>query len=313
VAAPAHRMRPAARPPADDAAAIPQVLRIAGTVVAPTTLLTVLMLYFGRLHATGLFDYFGVQQTVLDLTAQDYLVRSADGLIIPLVVVAIVAVVALWLHQVLTRLLRVETRRAVLRVLIPVAAVAGAGLVGVALADALGAGLFGDFGEGRGLALALGAVLLAYSARLLRLLAVERPGRRPWRVPIGVLVAEWGAVFVLISVGLFWAVGTYAAGVGAGRGAQLEALLPAMPDVVVYSKENLRLDAPGVAQRMCDGEAGAYGFRYDGLRLVLQSGSQYLLLPAGWTREAGAAILLPRSDAVRLEFSIGTAWRADRC
>lgn len=313
MAPPPHRIRPAAPRPADDAAAIPQALRIAGTVVAPTTLLTVLMLYFGRLHATGLFDYVGVQQSVLDLTAQDYLVRSADGLVIPLVVVALVAIVALWLHQVLTRVLGAEVRRVVLRVLIPVAAAGGAGLVGVALADALGAGLFGSVGEARGLGLAVGAVLLAYAARLLRLFAAERPGRRTWRVPLGVLVAEWGATFVLVSVGLFWSVGTYAAGVGAGRGAQLAALLPDLPDVAVYSKESLRLVAPGVVERTCAGADGAYGFRYDGLRMVLQSGSQYLLLPAGWTREAGAAILLPRTDAIRLEFSVGSGWRADGC
>jgi hypothetical protein len=317
VASPARRIRPATPRPADDAVAIPQALRIVGTVVAPTTLLTVLMLYFGRLHATGLFDYFGVQQTVLDLTPQDFLVRSADGLIIPLVVVAIVAVIALWLHQVLTQLLSIAVRRAVLRVLIPVAAVAGVGLVGVALVDAFGSGLFDGFGEARGLALAVGAVLLAYAARLVRLFAAERRGRRPRRVPIGVLVAEWAAMLVLVSVGLFWAVGTYAAEVGAGRGAQLEALLPDLPEVAVYSKENLHLVAPGVVQHTCEGEGEgegeAYGFRYDGLRMVMQSGSQYLLLPAAWTRDAGAAILLARNDSIRLEFSVGTGWRADRC
>lgn len=40
-----------------------------------------------------------------------------------------------------------------------------------------------------------------------------------------------------------------------------------------------------------------------GLKLVLQSGGQYFFLPAGWTTAGGAALVLPRTDALRLEFT----------
>ena len=46
----------------------------------------------------------------------------------------------------------------------------------------------------------------------------------------------------------------------------------------------------------------AYRFRYDGLRLILQAGDQYLFLPQAWTRAGGVAILMPRNDSLRLEF-----------
>src|SRR5437868_11472103 len=59
--------------PVDVAVALPQVLKIVGSVVAPTTLLTALMYYFGLLYAAGFSWYFGVQVDVLDLTTQDYL------------------------------------------------------------------------------------------------------------------------------------------------------------------------------------------------------------------------------------------------
>ena len=65
-----------------------RVFKIVGAIVAPTTLLTGLMFYFGRLHITGMFRYLGVNFTVLDLTFQDYLIRSADGLFVPLAVAA---------------------------------------------------------------------------------------------------------------------------------------------------------------------------------------------------------------------------------
>ena len=43
-------------------------------------MLTGLLFYFGRLHITGFFRHLRVNFTVLDLTPNDYLIRSADGL-----------------------------------------------------------------------------------------------------------------------------------------------------------------------------------------------------------------------------------------
>ena len=49
-------------------AALPRVLKLVGSVVAPTILLTALMYYFGWLEAAAFFWYLGAQVTVLDLT-----------------------------------------------------------------------------------------------------------------------------------------------------------------------------------------------------------------------------------------------------
>ena len=126
-------------------------------------------------------------------------------------------------------------------------------------------------------------------------------------------MAEWGAVFILVSVGLFWAAGSYASLVGAGRAQQIEVLLPSFPDVVVFSEKRLSLHAPGVREITCQEPDVAYRFRYDGLKLVQQSGNQYLFLPAGWTHTNGAAILIPRSNALRLEFSPPGQVRSATC
>ena len=282
-----------------EAAPLQQVLKIVGSVVAPTTLLTALMVYFGRLEAAAFFWYLGVQVTVLDLTVQDYLNNSVDGLLTPLVVAAAAALLVLWFHQLVLASLPARARWITLRVLMPSAAIAGLSLLSLAIPA------FPAFPEGRGLGLALGVLLLAYAVRLLRLLIAERrPEQVPRHAPPAVAVAEWGAVFILVSVGLFWAVGSYAVGVGLGRAEQLEATLPSRLDVVAYSEKRLSLQAPGVREITCQYPDAAYRFRYDGLKIVpLQSGNQYLLLPAGWTRANGTAILLPRNDALRLEFS----------
>ena len=56
-----------------------------------------------------------------------------------------------------------------------------------------------------------------------------------------------------------------------------------------------------------------YRFRYDGLKLILESGDQYVFLPAKWSPTDGVAVLLPRNDSVRLEFfpssAVATAQR----
>jgi hypothetical protein len=64
----------------------------------------------------------------------------------------------------------------------------------------------------------------------------------------------------------------------------------------------LSLHAPGVRETRCHDPNAAYRFRYDGLKLVLQSGDQYLFLPEGWSPSNGVAILMPRSPSLRLEF-----------
>jgi hypothetical protein len=284
--------------------ALPQVLKMLGAVVAPATLLTALMYYFGRLEYAGLFWYLGADVTVLDLTVQDYLNNSVAGFIPPLIATTGAALLALWVHQLLVEALPTGTRRTVLHVLIPAAAIAGFILVSLAMADLVMGPVFPvSFPEGRGLSLSVGVLLLAYAVRLLRPLIAERRPQQVARRAAPGTVVESGAVFILVSVGLFWAVGSYAIGVGVGYAQQFETTLPSRPDVVAYSEKRLSLQAPGVREVICQDPDAAYRFRYDGLKLTLQSGNQYLLLPAGWTHTNGAAILLPRSDKVRMEFS----------
>jgi hypothetical protein len=309
----------APEPPEPDAEsrlpALPQVLKILGSVVAPTTLLTALMYYFGRQAYAGLLWYFGSDVTVLDLTVQDYLNNSVAGFIPPLIAAAGATLLALWMHQLLMEALPTGVRRIVLRVLIPAAAIAGIIMVSLALADfATGPVFPAAFPEGRGLSLSVGVLLLCYAVQLLRpIIAARRPMQAPRRAPGAVAVAEWGAVFILVSVGLFWAVGTYAIGVGIDYAQQFERSLGTRPDVVVYSEKRLSLQAPGIQEVTCQDPDAAYRFRYDGLKLTLQAGNQYLLVPAGWTYRDGASILIPRSHKVRLEFSQPGQLRTATC
>jgi hypothetical protein len=91
--------------------------------------------------------------------------------------------------------------------------------------------------------------------------------------------------------------------VGTNRGRQIVTELAGTPNVVVYSEKSLRLALSGVTERKCSGDDPAYGYRYDGLKLVMQAGDRYLFLPANWRPGGGPALVVPRIDSLRLEFS----------
>ncbi len=294
----------------DPAAGLPQLTRILGTIVAPTTLLTSLLFYFGSSHAFWFFNYFGVNSTLLGLTTRDYVKRSLDGLFVPMVVVACAGLLFLWGHAMLRTRLAAGSRPRVLQVLVP--AMAAVGLV-------LGAaGLWSVFTPTpltrhlvtAPLSLAFGVLLLVYAVHLWRLLTAtdEKAGRAAG--PQWAAVAEWAAVFVLVGLSLFWAANDYSAAVGRSRARQVVAELPTYPSAVVYSERSLSLHAPGVRETRCHDPNAAYRFRYDGLKLVLQSGDQYLFLPEGWSPSNGVALLMPRNASLRLEFIPATARRA---
>lgn len=283
----------AERPP------LPRVLKAAAAIIAPGTALTALLYYFGWLHTYWFCYYFGVNSTILGFTFEDYLLRNVDGLFVPLTVVAGIGLVALWGHRMLGPYLAKA-----LRVRRPV--VIGALAAGFVLSAMGMLNVFGVFALGLAVAplsLAAGVLLLMVGIRVHRIGEPEPP---EWST-----LAEWAGVFAIVSICAFWAAGDYAGSVGVGRARQTQAELHSSPAVVLYSAKSLGLSGPGVEETTCTDPDAAYRHRYDGLKLVLQSGNQYFLLPADWSREDGAAIILPRGDTIRLEFTPASAARSD--
>jgi hypothetical protein len=243
---------------------VAQLFRVAGSIVAPTSLLTALLFYFGRLHAYWYFRHFGVNFTVLDLSTQDYLIRSVDGLFVPMIVILLVGLVALtglWAAH--AEVARRASRRLTLRVAGTVAA-AGALLLGTSLVALADPAVLAAAAALPGLFLTAGMLLLAYAGELWRAAPTARTriARPAW-----LALAERAGVFLLVSIGLFWSVANYSASVGTGRARQTEALLAYEPTVVLFSEQSLSVAGPGVTETAC------------------------------------AAIVLPRAPSIRLQFT----------
>lgn len=279
------------------------VLQLVGSVVAPTTLLTALLFYFGWAHAYWFFSYFGFDISLLGLTTQDYVMRSVDALFVPLTLSLGIGLVLVWVHAAVAARLFVGPR-AQSRARAAVLAVGACGflLFLTGMAGFLVKSLRSSYLFVYPLSLGSGTLLLSYASRLHRRRHRSVGGRGavgPFRLPP---LVEAAGVFLLVAVSLFWVSTNYAAAVGETRARQYEQELTSYPAAFVYSTERLHLDAPGVEEIACDEPGAGYRFRYQRLRLMLRSGGHYFLLPETWTRRDGVAIVVPESDSVRLQF-----------
>src|SRR5690349_6886947 len=135
---PAELGAPAAEPTPNLLQELPPVLKVLGQVVAPATLITALLIFFGWARATALFGWFGIDPTSLGFSSTDYLLTSQDGLFLPGAVIALVVLLLTWGIGFLRR----SGRDSVLHAAwVPPTA----GVVGTVLATN---GVLGLFGEG---------------------------------------------------------------------------------------------------------------------------------------------------------------------
>jgi hypothetical protein len=81
---------------------------------------------------------------------------------------------------------------------------------------------------------------------------------------------------------------------------------------VLYSDKRLSLSTAGVRETRCHGGEGEGVYRYDGIHLIVQAGGQYLFLPTDWLSNSHA-IVVPKTDDLRLVFTAHGASRAETC
>ena len=288
---------------AGDPERLRSLLQLVGSVVAPTTLLTALLFYFGWAHAYWFFHHFGIDISLLGLTTQDYVMRSVDALFVPLTVVLSVGALLLWGHRRVTaRLFAGPDREKRLRRSAMAVAMAGLILFGVGMAGIFVRAVRETYHLALPLSLGTGTLLLFSASRLQR--RSDTSETSPMR---STAALEATAVFLLVTLSLFWAATNYAARVGGSRAREYEReFRNDQPEAILYSKERLHLKAPGVHEVSCAEPEGGYRYRYQGLRLMLRSAEQYFFLPELWSPSDGVAIIVPEGDSVRLEFAVST-------
>jgi hypothetical protein len=279
-------------------------LRGVAEVVAPLTLLTALLSYFGYVTSYTQFAYFGIDLTTLGMSTQDLVLRSVAALYVPMLVLLGAGLGAYLLHGALRDLVAAGARRTLLIWAGLLTAVAGVPL----LARAIYGIVVPDVAEHEvtattPLCLGLGALWCAYGGHLA--LAARRAGRVPSpaarRGGRAVVVAACGVVVL----SLFWTTNSFAGAYGRGQGAADSARLTQRPEVVLDTKERLYLRYPGVEETALPvAEAQEFRFRYRGMRLLIEANGKLFLVPEQW-REGGAVLVVPHDDSTRAQFQPG--------
>jgi hypothetical protein len=260
--------------------------RIAGQVVANTSLLIAVLVYMGWAYDAALYGYFHLNPLDLDVGVVEYMLRSLSLFSPDLVLVAVV--------------------------IVAVAAVRPSGLGHGAFAPVMSK-------------VTAWAAKLPVLGTLLSTSAAERPRasrllliRAGAAISIVALILVWAASYVAISTYLIlallavvitavcalWATSLYAQSVGTGDAQAFVRNLPSGTAVVVYSSQRLALSGPGVTVLQLQ-PGFLYRYEYAGFRLLTVRSGTYYVVPVGWNPRMDITYIFSESDQLRIELLSG--------
>src|SRR3954452_169622 len=84
---------------ADERSQAERWVGFAAGIVAPVTVLSALLFYFGYVSSRSRYDYFGIEVDTIGLSTRDYVMRSPQPLLVPLLVLTLGAAGVLLLHN----------------------------------------------------------------------------------------------------------------------------------------------------------------------------------------------------------------------
>jgi len=268
------------------------------SILAPTTVLTALLFYYGYVTTAAEYGYFGISMGSLGLSYQDLLLNSVGALYVPLGALLLLVLAGLWAHLWFSRTgrhgRRPRTRRGVAAALV----VAGTlvflrGVLGVVVPSVARS----EWIALSPICLGLGMTAAAYGRHLLAPTGAARTGGS-WAETAGTVT-----VCGLVVLSLFWAANSFAAAYGRGQAKAVTERLWTRPAVVLDTADRLFMSYPGVVETAIPGGTGqTFRYRYRGFRLLVEADGRLFLLPDRWRPTDGATLVLRSDDHVRLQF-----------
>ncbi len=271
------------------------VLQRIVAALANVAVLTALLVYFGWVRSEVQARRLGIDESILGMSTRDYLLRSVRPVLLLLTVVALAGlfwvVIDRWLFTRLgsrgsdDRSFRWAVRLMPAGVVVLPFAAWLAGFVWPAMAFIA----FPLCGAG-------GLLLLLYAFHLRQAL----PGSVPLAPGRESLLRLFTAI--IVGIAMFTSAANYATVEGTELARSFQAELPTLTRVVVYSAEDLHINAPGVRKEPLVSGDEPSGFRYVGLRLLEHTGGRYFLVSDEWSARYGVVVMLADDANVRLEF-----------
>jgi heme/copper-type cytochrome/quinol oxidase subunit 2 len=279
-------------------------LSLGASVVAPITIISALLFYFGYVSSRAQYAYFGIDVDTIGLSTQDYVMRSPQPLLVPLLVLVMIAVALVALHLWVTAWLgrarperaRIVTHRALYIGLVILAAGITLIILYPVLAD------WPYYNLVTPIIVAVGAGVVAYSWRLVSRLppqpdALPSPAGSPALRRMGLVL-----LCVLVAATLFWSTATIAQWSGRGLARQDARHLDDLPRVILDTKERLYISDPFIKETALPASEGqTFRYRYRNLRLLIQGKDRMFLVPDAWSA-SDSTLVVPLDDSVRVRF-----------
>ncbi|GAA0963389.1 hypothetical protein GCM10009554_82660 [Kribbella koreensis] len=270
---------------ADDQSQLERWVTFATRIVAPVTLISGLLFYFGYVSARAQYEYFGIDVDTIGLRTQDYVMRSPQPLLVPLLGVTLLAVAGLLLHNAIQ-----PTATTIRRAKIVTIALLLLGVVGL-----IGYPLLGHIPY---YALVVPAVIGLSAATLayLSYYGGKAAGLTPQYMLLGLLA-------VVTTICAFWATATTAQYSGRGLAKSDAEDLKQFPVVILDTKERLQLRSPGIEETSLRtaGTEQTFNYRYRGLRLLVVGQNRLFLVPQQWSA-SDTTLVVPLDGSIRVQF-----------
>jgi hypothetical protein len=108
----------------------------------------------------------------------------------------------------------------------------------------------------------------------------------------------------LALIAAFWWTASVATQNGLESAKAVQSSLENRGEAVVMSKERLGIMGTGVYVESLSEDTSGYAFRYTGLRVLVNTGDRWFLLPRGWTNENGDTVILLPDEAEGLRVDV---------
>ncbi len=286
--------------------AILKSLEAMGKVVAPSALLAALLFYFGWVRTNALYSAFGIDQSLLQFTTQDYLLRSIQIALGSVSVFLMITLAVIWIHYGLNRLRNFN--RAWLMWIARLISIISFGLVIVSYLLPQTSANYHSVSVLIPLFWTVGVALLVYGLSTLAQLktVLSADGKdMPFLQTFPEWLRNWsaGLIIALLIVGTFSTTSIFANIQGQSHAEAIKTNPSNLPAVTIYSQKPLMLEGAGISVETIGKDPDTFRYRYQGFRFLVRSGGKYFLVPNLWENDVSYAIILPESDSIRVEVS----------
>jgi hypothetical protein len=291
---------------------VEQWLTLAGSVAAPAGLFTALLFYFGYASTRAKYEYYGIDIDVVGLGTRDILMRSPQPLFVPLVVLAVLALLAVSVHLVVRGVLEAPEgerpanarRRGTLLWAAGAVETSGAAVLAAGVTLLLGSAWLSGWAAYdmvTPLCLLFGVLLFTYG-RHVRTGITNRNTGDVDTAPARLRRTVWILCAFVVAGSAFWATSTLAEWSGRGQAISISRRFGDLPRVILDTKERLYIQNEVINETLlppADGQT--FRYRYRNLRLLVVGAQRMFLVPETWSNNATTLVIALDSD-VRVQF-----------